>query len=143
MLSEKLSRKSIKRGTIKFTFLTGGIKNRLNAIHSSLLSKIFSKTEGNYLNVRGCNMSFYKNDLFLVNGFDEQFVGWGREDSDVVARLMKTGKKKLKLKFNAIQFHLYHNENTRECLAENNKILEETIRQGRTKAKIGLHEEQQ
>lgn len=139
LLSEKISTKSIHKEKIDFGFFSRGIKNRFNAIHSSFLSKRISKIDDNFLNVRGCNMSFFRNDLFLVNGFDEKFIGWGREDSEIVARLLNAGKKKLKLKFGAVQFHLYHKENSREFLGHNSDILNETVRNGRIKATKGLH----
>ena len=85
-------------------------------------------------------MSFFRSDLFFVNGFDENFVGWGREDSDITARLLNAGVKKLKLKFGAVQFHLYHKENNREHLQQNSKILNETVQSRKIKAKKGLNQ---
>jgi predicted glycosyltransferase involved in capsule biosynthesis len=44
--------------------------------------------------VRGCNMSFWKEDLIKVNGYDEEMTGWGREDSEISARLVHNRIKK-------------------------------------------------
>lgn len=36
----------------------------------------------------GCNMSFFKADFDKLDGFNENFIGWGREDSEFVARFL-------------------------------------------------------
>lgn len=140
LLSEKETIRKLKNGLTKFVFPFYSARNKLNGIRSKLLSGLFSKTNTGIYNVRGCNMSFYKSDLLEINGFDEQFTGWGREDSDIVYRLLKSGRMKYKLKFGALQYHLFHNEQDRSSVNENNRILEETISQNRVIAKIGLAE---
>ena len=72
---------------------------------------------------RSCNMGLFKSDLFAVNGFNEDFVGWGREDSELVARLYNYGLKRKVHPFMAICFHLWHAENSREQLAHNDDML--------------------
>ena len=39
-------------------------------------------------------MAFYKKDFESVNGFNNDFEGWGREDSEFVARLINNGIKR-------------------------------------------------
>jgi GT2 family glycosyltransferase len=39
----------------------------------------------------GCNIAISRLDLYAVNGFDENFVGWGCEDDDLAFRLRKSG----------------------------------------------------
>ena len=34
---------------------------------------------------------FYTADIMRISGFDESYVGWGREDSDFVTRMLKAG----------------------------------------------------
>lgn len=60
--------------------------------------------------VRGCNMAFWKTDLLTVNGYDERYQGWGREDSDIAVRLFNNGIKKRSIKFGGIGYHLEHKE---------------------------------
>ena len=107
-------------------FFSAGIRNRKNAISNIVLSKIFSFERNNDKATRGCSMAFWKDDVVDVNGFDNRFVGWGREDSEFVLRMLHSGKRRLYLKFAAVAFHLYHNENTRDSLPENDKLLEDT-----------------
>jgi predicted glycosyltransferase involved in capsule biosynthesis len=51
-------------------------------------------------------MSFSKKDLLAVNGFNEDFIGWTREDSEFAARLFNYGLKRKRHPFVAICFHL-------------------------------------
>ena len=60
----------------------------------------------------GCNWSIQKKNLYAVNGFDEDYVSAGiGEDTDIEWRLKKIGVQLRKIKFQAIQYHLYHPEN--------------------------------
>ncbi|MCB2146930.1 MAG: glycosyltransferase family 2 protein [Deltaproteobacteria bacterium] len=76
---------------------------------------------------RSCNMGLFKSDLFAVNGFNEDFVGWGREDSELVARLYRYGLRRNVHPFMAICFHLWHAENSREELARNDELLRKAL----------------
>ena len=107
-------------------------------VRSKLLSKIFTKVDRNLRGIRSCNMSFFKEDLIKVNGFEEEIEGWGREDSELAVRLFNIGCKKKKLKFEALTCHLYHNENDRSRLKKNDEYLANAIENKKTKAKKGL-----
>ena len=41
--------------------------------------------------IRGCNLSLWREDMLACNGYNEDFTGWGREDSELAARLMNSG----------------------------------------------------
>lgn len=77
--------------------------------------------------LRGCNMAMFRSDLIAVNGFNEKITGWGREDSEIVARLYLYGLKRLELPFSAIVFHLWHPENSRLSLEKNDMHLQDTL----------------
>jgi len=139
LLSEKETQKRIAQISLHIN-LANGSKNKLNAIRSSILSKVFSKIDSGIYNVRGCNMSFWKKDLQAVNGFDSRYVGWGREDSDLVQRLLNRGTRKLKLKFAAVQYHLYHSDIDRNRLTHNETLLSETKDGHRLWAEEGLND---
>ena len=72
-------------------------------------------------------MAFYKQDCININGFNNEFEGWGREDSEFIMRLMNSGINRKNVRFNAIQFHLWHNENIRDSLEKNEAKLQNTI----------------
>lgn len=101
-------------------FLKRSYKAKRNYLLSAL-TYAFSKKTARYLlkhdlirSTKGCNMSFYKDDALSCGLFDENFIGWGREDSDFVARFLIEGKGNYRrLKFAGIAYHLYHKENSR------------------------------
>ena len=62
-----------------------------------------------------------------MNGFNEDFEGWGREDSEFAVRMENQGIKRKHLKFAGFGYHLYHPENSRKQLPQNDAILQETI----------------
>ncbi len=120
------------------TFFSLGLKNRKNIINSNLLSSIFSKISNSDKSTRSCNMSFWMEDIIKTNGFNNEFIGWGREDSEFVLRLLNSGLSRLYLKFSGVGYHLFHNENSRASLAENDAILEKTITEKLTRCEQGI-----
>ena len=85
-----------------------------------------------------CNFALYRKDLLAINGLNEDFVGWGREDSELAVRLLKNGLKRRNAPFSAIVFHLWHEEHGKESLAENDKLLAEAIKSPRSYCKNGI-----
>ncbi len=63
--------------------------------------------------VLGCNIGVYKNDVLLINGFDEIYYGWGYEDSDFAIRLINAGIKRKEGRFCVPVLHLWHAINAR------------------------------
>jgi len=127
LLTEKQTNKVLATKTTNISFFTVGLQNRKNSIHSKLLSILFSNRMNNMHGIKTCNMAFYKEDCLNINGFNNEFEGWGREDSEFVARLMNSGINRKNVRFNAIQFHLWHNENSRMSLERNDEMLTEAI----------------
>ena len=72
-------------------------------------------------------MSFYKEDCLNVNGFNNDFEGWGREDSEFAVRLLNSGINRKNVRFNMIQFHLWHKDTARDSLDQNDEILSSAI----------------
>ncbi len=54
------------------------------------------------------NFSLFRQDFAAVNGFDEDFVGWGQEDDDLGRRLMAAGIRPRSVVREAVGYHLYH-----------------------------------
>ena len=127
LLSEGLTYKGLTNKRIQFSFFSIGIKNRKNIIHSLLLSKIFANKNRGLRGIKSCNMSFFLNDCLKINGFNNDFEGWGKEDSEFAVRLINSGVSRKDVHFSAIQFHLWHNENTRVSLDKNKSILQDSI----------------
>jgi glycosyltransferase involved in cell wall biosynthesis len=89
--------------------------------------------------IRGCNLSLWRADMLRVNGYNEAFTGWGREDSEFAARLMNAGVHRLDLRGRAICFHLWHPPASRIQLPINNELLEKTIRDKIIRCVYGLN----
>lgn len=138
LLSKNKTTKIMSQKKINLTFFTLGLKNRKNAIHSKFLSLIFKKINSHIRGIRSCNMGFYRDDFFNINGFNNDFEGWGREDSELAIRFINSGILRKNIRFNAIQFHLWHNENLRESLERNNLILEGAISNSSKWCKNGI-----
>lgn len=62
---------------------------------------------------RGCSLAMWKQDFLAINGFDESYVGWGYEDSDLVVRLMRNKILRKDGRFAITVLHLWHPENCR------------------------------
>ena len=142
LLSHCLTERSISERQTRFSPFSKGITNRLNAISNKLISPVvsvfYSRTQS-HKGVRGCNMSYWKSDLIKVNGFSEEFVGWGREDSEFVVRMLNNGIQRYNLKIGGVVYHLWHKDNKNEDLLEqNNLFLEGAIKQRRTTCADGL-----
>lgn len=56
----------------------------------------------------GCHFSLCRSDVERVNGFDENFVGWGYEDDDFARRLYKAGVRPASVILSARALHLWH-----------------------------------
>ncbi|MCF8091003.1 MAG: glycosyltransferase family 2 protein [Desulfotignum sp.] len=101
--------------------------NISNSHHVLRIPFFPSCSTGRLSGVRGCNMGFFKQDLMAVNGYNESFNGWGREDQEIVVRLYKYGLMRKENPFKAICYHLWHRENSRISLDHNDKLLEQAM----------------
>lgn len=90
--------------------------------------------------VKTCNLSAWRADLLRVNGFDESYSGWGLEDSDLVIRMLRAGVKHKSARFAAPVFHLWHPEQDRARLVENQRLLDEILGSQRIEALAGLNQ---
>lgn len=89
----------------------GILKDREKALRlpgiGALVSRFYKR---NSVSGIGCNMAFMRNDAIAVNGYDEEFVGWGAEDNDFCRRMLAAGCEGIKLFRMGICYHLWHKE---------------------------------
>jgi len=121
-----------------FNFFSKGVMNRKNAIHSKFLSNFFVSKSNKLEGLKACNMSFFRDDFIRVNGFNHDFVGWGREDSELGVRMFNSGLMRKDIRYMALQLHLWHPQSTRKMLEKNNKILQESISNKKTWCNNGI-----
>lgn len=88
--------------------------------------------------ILGCNLGVWREDLIAVNGYDETFTGWGREDADLGNRLYHLGRDRKFVYGRAIIYHLNHPVVSRDRLPTNQSLLEETLGEKRIRAREGL-----
>lgn len=101
----------------------------------------FRKYRGHkWRGVRTCNMSCWKKDFYNINGFDESYQGWGREDSDLAIRLINSGVLRKDVRYAIPVLHLWHQENDRAQLEQNDERLNKAIESGKIRADIGLEQ---
>lgn len=142
-ITEKLSQEKLQSQNIIINPFSRGITNFFSSFRLPIMWKKF---ETNYKNsgderweIHGCNMAYWRDDAIEVNGYNEDFKGWGPEDKEFVARLLNAGKQKRFLKLGGLVFHIHHPINKKENLQQNEKIFEETKNQKNTFCKNGIN----
>ena len=90
--------------------------------------------------IRGCNLGIWRDDLIRVNGYNEAFVGWGREDSELAVRLMNTGVRRLDVRGWALCYHLWHPPASRAGVPGNDELLAAAIKEGAIRCANGVQQ---
>lgn len=90
----------------------------------------------------GCHLALWRQDLFKVNGWEEEYEGWGFEDSDLVIRLIHSGVKRIEARFFVPLIHLWHPVRSRDNVEKNWARLKQrqTIEACDPLAKKGLNQ---
>lgn len=110
-----------------FNMFSREIKNKTRTLHVPFLSGMYQPHEGISRKFRGCNVSFWREDFIAINGYNEDYEGWGREDSDLVIRMGNMGVKAKRLRYAGIVYHLHHKTNSKHNVELNDRIQQETI----------------
>ena len=87
---------------------------------------------------RGTTLAIRRDDLARVDGFDATFNGWGREDSDIMVRLIRAGVRRKDGRYATAVLHLWHPDFDRSRLPENERRLKDVIEGERVRALRGL-----
>jgi glycosyltransferase involved in cell wall biosynthesis len=142
-ITNQLSEKNVRDGFLE--------KNLLSLIKDGLFGKSIDVEKGfyfknkfllNFFNRKtrgllGCNFSVFKEDLLKINGFDERYeapsIG---EDSDVQFRLELSGVKIKSINHAAVQYHLFHELQTRTAI--NLRLFEQVKQQKITFTPFGI-----
>lgn len=103
------------------------IKRELGGCHHLLRVPGFAREQKGLRGIKTCNFALFRSDILAVNGFNEEFTGWGREDAELAARLFAYGLRRKDPPFSALVFHLWHEENSRASLTRNDQMLAEAM----------------
>lgn len=122
---EKIFREKIT----SFHFFSEGIKKRTRTLRMPIFMQFEKEHATISKKLRGCNMSFWKEDFITINGFNENLVGWGVDDSEMIQRLHNIGIVGKRLKHAGIAYHIYHKEQDKSHISVNNAIEDEVREQ--------------
>lgn len=111
---------------IRFGIFSKKIRNKTRNLRIPFFMRFYAPHMGVSPKLRGCNISFWKKDFIAINGYNESFEGWGREDSDLATRLNNLGTKAKRIRYGGIVYHIYHPTSSKENLEQNNALLKKT-----------------
>jgi len=137
VLKENLTPETWGSGAWLLERWRGGI-NRLTALLRLPLGPLRRLRQRAWRGARGCNFAIWHSDIEHVDGFDADFQGWGKEDSDIFVRLLHAGVRRKDGVFATGVLHLWHTEADRSRLAENERRLSDIIASDNIRARRGL-----
>ena len=129
-----------KNKIINFGFFASGIKKRGRTLHIPFLTQFVKPVSKRSSKLRGCNMSYWREDFIRVNGFNEQLSGWGNDDSELIERFHNIGLHGKRLKFAAIAYHIYHKEQSKGHISGNHEIEKQTVELKLTTIQKGVNQ---
>ncbi len=123
MLREEITKQIIANGIdihlwakVKFisVYLRGQIK-RVHPVFKLPLGALRKRKPTVWQGAKTANLGVWRQDFYAVNGFDESFIGWGFDDSDLVVRLFHNVVYRKEARFAAQVIHLWHPEASRSA----------------------------
>jgi hypothetical protein len=115
----------------------GGL-NRIASVLRLPLGPLRKLRPQQWEGARSCNLAVWRADLERVDGFDQAFSGWGKEDSDLLVRLLRAGVRRKDGSFATAVLHLWHPPADRSRLSMNEEKLAQVIQGGNVSAERGM-----
>jgi glycosyltransferase involved in cell wall biosynthesis len=146
LLSPELTARVLREGLMPESWSFGrwlaqrlrGRVNRLSALLHLPLGPLRRLRRHAWRGARSCNLAVWRSDLNRVDGFDADYSGWGKEDSDIIVRLLHAGVRRKDGVFATGVLHLWHPDAGRDQLAENKRKLFDIIASDNIRARRGL-----
>lgn len=120
--------------------LSKGVRHRLNAVRLPIFRSMGEKKKMESRNVRGSNLAYWKQDIVMVNGYNNDLQGWGHEDEELAVRFINNAIIKKVVKLSAVQFHLYHKESDKLNEPFHSAVLSDMISRKAKVCSNGLHQ---
>lgn len=116
------------------------LKSKRYSVRNRVLRDLFSGRRffAKLSMAQTCNLAVFREDCMRVNGFNEDFIGWGREDGEFVCRLINAGVNRRDLRFSGVAYHIHHEGNSRASLQRNHQIYLNTKKNHLTWCENGL-----
>jgi glycosyltransferase involved in cell wall biosynthesis len=137
ILREKLTPETWSCGTWVGARWRGGV-NRVLPLLRLPLGPFRQIRAKEWRGARSCNLAVWRRDLDRVDGYDADYSGWGKEDSDIIVRLLRAGVARKDGNFATAVIHLWHAEADRSALPENERKLSQLLAGGEVRARRGL-----
>lgn len=138
-IKEKKIPELFKNKNINLNFFTSNIGKRFRSIRIPVLNYFIKQNHEVSKKLRGCNMSYWRSDVMKINGYNEDFVGWGGEDYEFIHRLHLSGVKGRRIKHAAIVYHIYHKEASKENCYKNAEVQQKSFESGSFIVKNGIN----
>lgn len=146
LLSRELTARVLREGLTPESWSFGrwlaqrlrGRVNRLSALLHLPLGPLRQLRRHAWRGARSCNLAVWRADLDRVDGFDADYSGWGKEDSDIIVRLLHAGVCRKDGVFATGVLHMWHPEADRARLTENERKLSDSLAGDRIRALRGL-----
>ena len=116
---------------------SGGL-NRVASVLRLPLGPLRKLRSRQWEGARSCNLAVWRADLDRVDGFDQAFSGWGKEDSDLLVRLLHAGVRRKDGSFATAVLHLWHPPADRARLSLNEQKLEQVVQSDGVRAGQGM-----
>lgn len=139
LLDERATAEAQDRDAYWPSLFTPGVGNRKNLIRWPALSRLLARPTAGLKGIRTANFAVWRADFIRVNGFNEEFVGWGREDSEFVVRLFNAGVARKNMRFAGLGCHLHHPPRSRDSVERNDALLAVAIDSGASRCAKGLN----
>lgn len=133
------------KGLLGFTGSESAIKQMqlwfrgcLEKLHLTLRIPGLATSQKGIHGTRGCNIAAFRKDIININGWDQNYIGFWREDSDFVLRLIRSGVRRKNALFSAVVFHLEHATKDHDEDMKRNTALLEKAKTGPIQVANGL-----
>ena len=113
------------------------LRGKAKVIEHGIATPFFYESSNNSL--LGSNFSASRRDILAVNGFNEEFEGWGKEDMELGLRLQFSGVRVRNLRNKVIEYHLMHDRLPADN-PRSDEIFERTKAMRTMRASIGITE---
>ena len=141
VLTDERGRDRLLSGAVdSLGFFDRGLERRRHTLRLPLLAALSARLSRGQSDraIKTCNQGWWRDDLVMLNGFDERYEGWGREDKDLAARAFHAGLQRRSLRFAALATHLYHPERHEQGESPNEALLTDTRTTRRIRSPLGL-----
>ncbi len=126
VLSEKIALHDVKWSHCLWHKTTGNMQ-RIMPMLKLPDSPMRKLKKDKWHGVKTSNLGVWRTDFFSVNGFDEDYQGWGHEDADLAVRLIRSGVYRKEGIYSTAVFHLWHAMADRVSLKKNVSRLQQII----------------